>query len=291
MAAIDGPTRVVARLQVGLTMDPEIQMQSVATPAAGSVPRRRGRPGWLHVPFRRRRNEPPKPVAEMSLTGHLVELRNRLYISALSLVPGTILGFIFAGNIIHVIVAPLPKGHLVAFGLTEPFMIDMQVALVVGVITAMPVLLYQFWRFISPGLTDRERSAARPWVPLALVFFVIGVGVAYFILPYATGFLFTFQTEDIQLMLSAESYFGFITILFLAFGVTMEFPILLVLLSKVGIVTSKKLRSSRRMAVLGIVIFSAIITPGADLVSPIVMAVVMYGLYEVSIVMIRLGGR
>jgi sec-independent protein translocase protein TatC len=291
MAAIDGPTRVEARLQVGLTMDPEIPMQSVATPATGSVPRRRGRPDWLHVPLRSRKNEPPKPVAEMSLTGHLVELRNRLYISALSLVPGTILGFIFAGNIIHVIVAPLPKGHLVAFGLTEPFMIDMQVALVVGVITAMPVLLYQFWKFISPGLTDRERSAARPWVPLALVFFVLGVGVAYFILPYATGFLFTFQTEDIQLMLSAESYFGFITILFLAFGITMEFPIVLVLLSKVGIVTSKKLRSSRRMAVLGIVIFSAIITPGADLVSPIVMAVVMYGLYEVSIVMIRLGGR
>ena len=266
-------------------------MQSVAAPAAGSMPRRRRRrPGWLRVPFMRRK-EPPKPVGEMSLTGHLVELRNRLYISALSLVPGTILGFIFAGSIIHFIVAPLPKGHLVAFGLTEPFMIDMQVALTVGVISAMPVLLYQFWRFISPGLTDRERSAARPWVPLALAFFVVGVGVAYFILPYATGFLFTFQTQDIQLMLSAESYFGFITILFLAFGITMEFPIVLVLLSKVGIVTSKKLSSSRRMAVLGIVIFSAIITPGADLVSPIVMAVVMYGLYEVSIVMIRLGGR
>jgi sec-independent protein translocase protein TatC len=271
-------------------MDPEARLETVTAPTAGSMTRRtRGR--WLRVPFRRRRNQPPKPVAEMSLTGHLVELRNRLYISALSLVPGTILGFIFAGNIIHFIVAPLPKGHLVAFGLTEPFMIDMQVALTVGVITAMPVLLFQFWRFTSPGLTDRERSAARPWVPLALAFFVLGVGVAYFILPYATGFLFTFQTEDIQLMLSAESYFGFITILFLAFGIVMEFPIVLVLLSKVGIVTSKKLSSSRRMAVLGIVVFSAIITPGADLVSPIVMAVTMYGLYEVSIVMIRLGGR
>jgi sec-independent protein translocase protein TatC len=79
--------------------------------------------------------------------------------------------------------------------------------------------------------------------------------------------------------------------LFLAFGIVMEFPIILVLLSKVGIVTSKRLRSSRRMAVLGVVIFSAVITPGADLVSPIVMAMVMYGLYEISIVMIRIGGR
>ena len=228
----------------------------------------------------------------MSLSGHLIELRNRLVISVFSLLPGTIVGYIFSDKLIEILKAPLPtKEPLQTLSLTEPFMIHLQVALTVGVIVAMPVILYQLWRFISPGLTPRERAAARPWVPLAMLFFAMGVGVAYFILPYATGFLFTFQTEDIQLMLSAESYFGFITILFLAFGITMEFPIVLVLLSKVGIVTSKKLSSSRRMAVLGIVIFSAIITPGADLVSPIVMAVVMYGLYEVSIVMIRLGGR
>jgi sec-independent protein translocase protein TatC len=92
-------------------------------------------------------------------------------------------------------------------------------------------------------------------------------------------------------MLTADAYFGFVTTLFLAFGLVMEFPIVLVLLSKVGIVTSKLLRSSRRMAVLGITIVSAVITPGADLVSPIVMAVTMYGLYEASIVMIRMGGR
>jgi sec-independent protein translocase protein TatC len=124
-----------------------------------------------------------------------------------------------------------------------------------------------------------------------LLFFAMGVCVAYFILPYATGFLYGFQTPDIQLLLTAESYFGFVTTLFIAFGLVMEFPIVLVLLSKVGIVTSKRLRSSRRMAVLGIVIFSTLVTPGADFVSPIVMAVVMYGLYEVSIVLIRMGGR
>ena len=147
-------------------MDPEVRLETVTTPTAGSMTRRtRGR--WLRVPFRRRRNQPPKPVAEMSLTGHLVELRNRLYISALSLVPGTILGFIFAGNIIHFIVAPLPKGHLVAFGLTEPFMIDMQVALTVGVITAMPVLLFQFQltqasEVLIESLADQGRSIDLP---------------------------------------------------------------------------------------------------------------------------------
>ena len=129
-------------------------------------------------------------------------------------------------------------------------------AVTVGVIVAMPVILYQFWRYISPGLTPRERSAARPWVPAALVFFALGVCVAYFILPYASGFLYGFQTKDIELLLTADAYFGFVTVLFIAFGVVMEFPIVLVLLSKMGIVTSARLRSSRKMAVLGIVIFS-----------------------------------
>jgi sec-independent protein translocase protein TatC len=244
------------------------------------------------MPFRNHNDAPRPEEMELSLSGHLIELRNRLVICALSLLPGTILGFIFSGQIIHILISPLPKGeYLVAFGLTEPFMIDLQVAVTCGVIVAMPVILFQLGRFISPGLTSSERSAARPWVPLALFFFCVGVGVAYFILPYASGFLFTFQTSDIHLMLSAESYFGFVTILFLAFGIVMEFPIVLVLLSKVGIINSALLRRSRRMALLGIVIFSAVITPGADLVSPIVMAVTMYGLYEVSIIMIRMGGR
>lgn len=228
----------------------------------------------------------------MNLTGHLVELRNRLVISALSLLPGTIIGYVFSDKLIEILKAPLPtKDPLETLSLTGPFLIHLQVALVVGVIVAMPVILFQFWRFISPGLTPQERSTARPWVPLAMVFFALGVGVAYFILPYASGFLYGFETKDIQLMLTADAYFGFVTMLFLAFGVVMEFPIVLVLLSKVGIVSSRRLRSSRKMAVLGITIFSAFVTPGADLVSPIVMAVTMYGLYEVSIVLIRMGGR
>jgi sec-independent protein translocase protein TatC len=228
----------------------------------------------------------------MTLTGHLVELRHRLFIAAFSLVPGTIIGFILSGRIIHVLKAPLPTDKpLVALGLTEPFMIQLQVALVTGVILAMPVILYQFWAYVSPGLTPQERSAARPWVPMAMFFFAMGVGVAYFILPYASGFLFGFQTSDITLMLTAEDYFGFMTTLFLAFGLVMEFPIFLVLLSKVGIVTSQRLRRSRRMAILGVVVFANLITPGADFVSPAVMAIVMYALYEVSIVMIRMGGR
>lgn len=275
---------------MGLTMDPDASMESVATPAAGAAPRR-SRLGWLRLPFRRKR--PPEPdQPEMSLTAHLIELRNRFFISIFSLLPGTVVGYIFSDRLIEILKAPLPtKAPLETLNLTGPFMIHLQVALVVGVILAMPVILYQLWRYISPGLSAKERAAARPWVPAALIFFALGVGVAYFILPYASGFLYGFQTKDVHLLLTAENYFGFITMLFLAFGLVMEFPIVLVLLSKVGIVTSQRLRSSRRMAVLGITIFSALITPGADLVSPIVMAVTMYALYEVSIVLIRMGGR
>jgi sec-independent protein translocase protein TatC len=272
-------------------MEPDARMESVATPVADSVPSRSGR-RWLRVPLRHR-DRPPQPErGEMSLTGHLLELRNRLFIAAFSLVPGTIVGFIFSSRIIEVLKAPLPtKEPLIALSLTEPFMIQLQVAVTVGVILAMPVILYEFWAYVSPGLSPNERSAARPWVPASMFFFALGVGVAYFILPYASGFLYNFQTPEIKLMLTAEAYFGFVTTLFLAFGLVMEFPIVLVLLSKVGIISSQRLRRSRRMAVLGIVIFSTMVTPGADFVSPIVMAVVMYGLYETSIVMIRLGGR
>ena len=267
---------------MGLTMDPETPMRSVAAPLGLSAPRQM-RPGWLRLP-RRHRNVPPRSdrPEEMTLGGHLAELRTRFFIAAVSLVPGTILGFLYANPIIHVLREPLPTNKpLVALGLTEPFMIELKVALTVGFILAMPVILYQFWAFVSPGLSQQERSAARPWVPLAMFFFALGVCVAYFILPYASGFLYDFQSPDVTLMLTADAYFSFVTTLFLAFGLVMEFPILLVLLAKVGLVSSALLRRSRRMAYMGIVVFSAVVTPGADLVSPIVM----------SIVMIRVGGR
>ncbi len=281
-----------------MTAESNAVARAVSPPAAGSrlrrVPTVR-----LRLPFRDRggvprgSDDPGGPAAAAkTLSGHLTELRNRLVVAALSLIPGSAVGFVLSGQIIHVLKAPLPTDKpLVALGLTEPFMIQLKVAMTAGVILAMPVILYEFWAFISPGLTPQERAAAKPWLPLAMFFFAVGVGVAYFILPYASGFLYGFQSSDITLMLTADAYFGFVTTLFLAFGLVMEYPIVLVLLSKMGIVTSGRLASSRRGAVLAIVVLSAVVTPGADLVSPIVMAIVMYVLYEASIVMIRIGGR
>lgn len=271
-------------------MDPNLNLQTVAAPAA--VPQPAAKPGRRWLPFRRRKPDPQVDTSAMPLSAHLIELRNRVFIAAFSLVPGTIVGFVFSKEIIHVLKSPLPTERpLMALGLTEPFMIDLQVAVVCGAILAMPVILFQLWRFISPGLTPGERSAARPWVPLALLFFSVGVGLAYFILPYATRFLYSFESADVQLMLTAEQYFGFVTTMFLTFGLVMEYPIILVLLSKVGMITSKQLRGSRRMAILICTVVSALVTPGGDIVSPLALAATMYGLFEVSILMIRLGGH
>jgi len=111
------------------------------------------------------------------------------------------------------------------------------------------------------------------------------------VLPFAIGFLISFESADFKYLPTADAYFGFVGTMFLAFGLTMEFPIVLVLLSKVGILTSQRLRSSRRVVILGIAIFAAVVTPGGDLVSPAILGGVMYALYELSIVLVKAGGR
>jgi sec-independent protein translocase protein TatC len=137
---------------------------------------------------------------------------------------------------------------------------------------------------VAPGLTERERRSILPLIPLSVVFFVLGLAVAYVTLPFAVQFLAGFQIEGkVELIPTGEAYFGFVTMLFLVFGLVMEFPILLVLLSRLGVIKLSVLRKSRRYVFLGIVIFAVVITPGGDPVSPTVMSAVMYALYEFTI--------
>ena len=206
-------------------------------------------------------------------------------------IAGTILGFVFVRDLISMLVAPLGGRPLHFLSPGEAFFVQIKLAFVVGIVVAMPVILLQLWRFIAPGLTPEERRLARPWLPIALLFFVIGVAVAWVVLPFAMSFLLGFETKDFQAIITADSYFGFVGSLFLAFGLTMEFPIVLVILSKVGIITSARLSAARRYVVVGISIFSAVVTPGGDIVSPLVLGLVMYVLFELSIVMVRAGGR
>jgi sec-independent protein translocase protein TatC len=235
-----------------------------------------------------------EPGAVMPLVDHLTELRRRIIWSALAIGVGSVIGFLAGAPIIAFLSEPLKgltTGPLVFTSMGDPFAIRLRISLVVGIILAMPVLLWHLWRFIAPGLTQKERRAILPWIPAALFFFVLGVSIAYVILPFAAQFLLSFQTPDLKALLTVREYFDFVTTLFLAFGLLMEFPIILVGLSRVGIVTSDRLRRARRMVILGIAVFSAIATPGGDLVSPTVLGVTLYILFELSAIVIRRSGR
>jgi sec-independent protein translocase protein TatC len=237
---------------------------------------------------------PPEPAAagEMSLVGHLAELRNRLVKAVIAVAIASVVGFFFSGQIVSILKAPIPGGKPLFYtGLGDAFVIDLKISIVVGVIIAMPVILWQVWGFIAPGLTADERRIVRPWLPLAFAFFAIGTAIAYVVLPFAAQFLIGFSTADLQPLITAGAYFDFVTTMFLAFGLVMEFPILLFGLSRVGIVTSKRLTNARRPAILGIAIFATAITPGGDLVSPTVLGVTMYVLFEGTIFFIRRSGK
>lgn len=227
----------------------------------------------------------------MSLVDHLGELRTRLFRSIIAIALGSIVGFYFAAPVRNFLLEPLPGGVAQVLGPGDAFAIQLRISIVIGIILAMPVLLYQIWSFVSPGLTPAERKIVRPWVPLALLFFALGVGIARLVLPYAVSFLLGFTDTKLVANIAAGPYFDFVTTMFLAFGLVLEFPILLVGLSRVGIVTSDRLRSARRYVILGIAIFSAVATPGGDLVSPLVLGGTMYVLFEATILFIRRTGR
>jgi sec-independent protein translocase protein TatC len=250
--------------------DPGVQPPSAATPPAAA----------------------PGDGSVMSLVDHLGELRTRLFRSILAVAIASAVGFAISDAAVKILADAIPGDSPLFFtGLGDAFVIKIKISMVVGIIIAMPILLYQGWAFISPGLTPSERRTARPWIPVALFFFALGTFIAWVVLPYAAQFLVSFATTDLQPLITAGSYFDFVTTLFLVFGLVMEFPILLVGLSRVGIVTSDRLRSSRRMVILGITIFSAIATPGGDLVSPFVLGGTMYVLFELTILFIRRSGR
>ncbi len=233
----------------------------------------------------------PSSEKVMSLVDHLSELRTRLFKTVLAIGVGTVVGFYFSTQIRDFLISPLPTHQVQVLAPGDAFIITMKISIIAGIILAMPVILYQGWAFVAPGLTPEERRVVRPWVPLALVFFAIGVAIAYVVLPFATAFLLSFTDQTLVANIAAGPYFDFVTTLFLGFGLVMEFPIVLFGLSRVGIVTSARLKSARRMVILGIAVFAAVITPGGDLVSPSVLGITMYVLFEGTVWFIARTGR
>ena len=233
----------------------------------------------------------------MSLMEHLTELRDRLIKCVIAVVVGMIVGFIAYEWIFDFLLDPYadiaqnddnPLGdQLLQTDPLEGFAVRMKVSAYSGIALAMPVLLWQLWRFVSPGLYSREKRYAIPFVASSLLLFVLGAGLAYFTLPRALEFLGDIGGENLVQIYSPNKYFQLITYMMLAFGIGFEFPILLVFLQLAGILDWRTLARGRRYAFVGIFVLVAVITPSGDPFSLFTLAVPMYLFYEASILIGR----
>jgi sec-independent protein translocase protein TatC len=237
------------------------------------------------------------PAGEMTLVEHLTELRTRLIISVLAVAVGMLIGFVLYNQVFDILIEPykdianeensLTGGQLLQTDPLEGFGIRMKTSAYVGIALAMPVLLWQLWRFVSPGLYANEKRYAVPFVTSAVALFVMGATLAYFTLPRALEFLVDIGGEGFVTGFSAGKYFQLITYMMLAFGIGFEFPILLVFLQLAGIVDTAALRRFRRYAVVGICILVAVITPSGYPISMLMLSVPMVLFYELSVLIGR----
>ncbi|MBQ9536815.1 MAG: twin-arginine translocase subunit TatC [Desulfovibrionaceae bacterium] len=232
----------------------------------------------------------------MSLLEHLNELRRCLIKASIAVFLGFLACWLVVDPIFNTLVAPLlkalPKGsHAIYTTLPEGFFTRMYIAFVAGVFAASPIVFYQIWSFISPGLYDEEK---RFLLPMAFVsaFFFIGGGLFCFhiVFPYAFSFFVSFATEDIVAMPKISDYLSFVLKLLLAFGLIFEMPLFSFFLSRMGIITADLMRKVRRYAILVIFIVAAILTP-PDVVSQLLMAGPMLLLYELSILIAAIFGK
>ena len=196
-------------------------------------------------------------------------------------------GYRFVERILAVVLRPV--GQVVFLAPTEAFFVRLKVAALAGVFLSLPVMLYQLWRFVSVGLTPTERRYSLSLVPAALALFVSGAAFAFLvILPIGVRFLLSYQTPDLVPMISVQAYTSFVTAFVLAFGLLFQLPVVILFLARLGVVTPASLAAGRKYALLAIVTASAVLTPGGDVVSQMLMAVPTYILYEVSIWVARL---
>jgi sec-independent protein translocase protein TatC len=232
----------------------------------------------------------------MTIFEHLAELRTRLIRSVLAVFVGGVICWILYPQLLDILLKPYCEIGADGCGLLatdplDPLKTRFTIALYGGIMLAMPVLLWQIWRFIMPGLYPNERKLAIPFVASALTLFTLGAGLAYYTLPKALEFLQQIGGDDIENIYAPSKYLSLITYMMLAFGIGFEFPIVLIFLQMVGLVTPQKLASWRRYAIVGIVVLVAVITPSGDPYSLALLSVPMYVFYEASILIGKLMQR
>jgi sec-independent protein translocase protein TatC len=227
--------------------------------------------------------------AVMPLMEHLKELRTRLIRAFIALMVTTGISFVFAKQVFLLLMVPLENTKLQALKPTESLGNYMKVALLSGLVLAMPVIVYQLGRFVMPGLTRKERRYLLLLVPGATLCFVTGVAFAYFVmLPSAINFLQTFMADIIEQQWAIGEYLSFVTSLLFWIGVAFELPLIVYFLAKLGIVDAQMLSKNRKYAVVAIAVLAAVITPTVD---PFNMALVMgplIVLYEIGVILAKI---
>jgi len=219
---------------------------------------------------------------------HLEELRSRLIICAIAVGVGFAISYIFSKQLFSFLILPLTKvlpddSRLIFTSLPEMFITYIKVSLVAGIILALPVIFYELWMFLAPALYQRERRYVVPFVLFSTILFVTGSLFGYFIVfPYGFKFFISFATEDIQALPSVKQYFSFAIRLLLAFGLVFEMPVVVLFLTKIGLITPEAMKKFRKFAILCSFILAAILTP-PDVATQIMMALPIIILYEVSI--------
>ncbi len=234
--------------------------------------------------------------SRMRFLSHLIELRRRMLISLLVILAAGVVGWIFYPTILDFLVEPYCNTvDQDAVGLTstsdcpllvtdplEPFAVRFMVALYAGIVGAMPVVLFQFWRFISPGLHRRERNYGIIFAAMGFIFFAGGVILAFYTVPRALDFLATIGGNDLVNFFSPKKYLDFLIKMMLAFGLGFEFPVLLIALQALGILHYKSLNKFRPYAIVGLFVAAAVLTPSGDPFTLLVLAIPLYIFYEIS---------
>ena len=235
----------------------------------------------------------PEPEAtQETFISHLIELRSRLLRSIISIVVVLVCLVPFAKDIYAVLAAPLlkvlPEGSaMIATDVTGTFLVPLKVTLMVAFLVALPYVLYQIWAFVAPGLYRHEKRLALPVIVSSVFFFAVGMAFAYFVVfPVAFRFFAHYAPEGVHMMTDIDKYLSFVLTMFVAFGITFEVPVVVVVLVRLGVISLEKLRSIRGYVIVGAFVVGAIFTP-PDVLSQVMLAVPLWLLYELGLVVAR----
>jgi len=238
------------------------------------------------------REEPKeKNIYAMSFVDHLEELRWRLFKAILAVVIMALIAFYFSDELFKLLIIPLGDVKLHVTEVTGSFYAYLKVSFFAGIFGALPIVFYQLWMFISPGLYKQEKKVVIPLVTISSLLFLIGAAFCYFVvLPLALNFLIGFSGDILNPIITVGSYISFTGLLLIAFGFAFELPIVAYFLGRVGLISSSFLAKGRRYAIVAILILGAVITP-PDVFTQVLLAIPIYLLYEISIILVKYTGK